>query len=93
MPPHLLTDPTDALSSVPAAGSRRATPVVGHLRYQGRLYSIGIGRTHARTHVIVLVQDLQIRIVDAATGELLRELTLDPSKRYQGTGRPPGPAR
>jgi hypothetical protein len=63
------------------------------LRYQGRLYSIGIGRTHARTRVIVLVQDLDIRIVDAATGELLRELTLDPTKRYQGTGRPPGPPR
>ena len=63
------------------------------LRYQGRLYSIGIGRTHARTHVIVLAQDRDIRIIDAATGELLRELTLDPSKRYQGTGRPPGPTR
>jgi transposase InsO family protein len=63
------------------------------LRYQGRLYSIGVGRTHARTRVIVLVQDLQIRIIDAATGELLRELVLDPSKRYQGTGRPPGPTR
>ena len=63
------------------------------LRYQGRLYSIGIGRTHARTHVIVLVQDLHIRIIDAATGELLRELVLDTSKRYQGTGRPPGPTR
>lgn len=32
MPQHL-TDPTDALSSVPAAGSRRGTPVVGHLRF------------------------------------------------------------
>ena len=32
-----------------------------------------------------------IRIIDAATGELLRELVLDPTKRYQGTGRPPGP--
>lgn len=63
------------------------------LRYHGRLYSIGIGRTHARTRVLVLVQDLNIRIVDAATGELLRELTLDTSKRYQGTGRPPGPTR
>jgi transposase InsO family protein len=59
------------------------------LRYQGRLYSIGIGRTH----VIVLVQDLHVRIVTAATGELLRELVLDPSQRYQGTGRPPGPTR
>jgi transposase InsO family protein len=63
------------------------------LRYQGRLYSIGIGRTRARTRVIVLVQDLDVRIVDAATGELIRELVLDPSKRYQGTGRPPGPTR
>ncbi len=61
------------------------------LRHGGRLYSIGIGRTHARTRVIVLVQDLHIRIVDAATGELLRDLVLDPAKRYQGTGRPPGP--
>lgn len=53
------------------------------LRHGGKLYSIGIGRTHARTRVIVLVQDRHIRVVDAATGELLRELTLDPAKRYQ----------
>lgn len=61
------------------------------LRHQGRLYSIGVGRTHTRTRVIVLVQDLNITIINAATGELLRELVLDPTKRYQGTGRPPGP--
>ena len=58
------------------------------LRYHGRLYSIGIGRTHARTHVLVLVHDLDIRVIDAATGELLRELTLDPTKRYQPIDRP-----
>jgi hypothetical protein len=63
------------------------------LRYQGQLYSIGIGRTHARTHVLVLVQDLNIRVVNAATGDLLRELVLDPTQRYQPTGRPPGPTR
>jgi transposase InsO family protein len=62
-------------------------------RYQGQMYSIGIGRTHTGTRVIVLSQDLDIRIVDATTGELLRELVLDTSKRYQGTGRPPGPTR
>ncbi len=61
------------------------------LRHGGQLYSIGIGRTHARTRVIVLVHDLEIRIIDATTGELLRELTLDPSTRYQRTGRPPRP--
>jgi len=60
-------------------------------RVAGTLYSIGIGRTHARTRVLILVQDLNIRIINAATGELLRELVLDTAKRYQGTGRPPGP--
>jgi transposase InsO family protein len=62
-------------------------------RYQGQMYSIGIGRTHTGTRVIVLSQDLDIRIIDAATGELLRELILDTSKRYQPNGRPPGPTR
>ena len=61
------------------------------LRHGGKLYHIGTGRTHARTHVLLLVQDLHIRVINAATGELLRELTLDPSKNYQPTGRPPGP--
>jgi len=61
------------------------------LRHDGTLYSIGIGRTHARTRVIVLVQDLDIRIIDATTGELIRELTLDTTKRYQSTGRLPRP--
>jgi hypothetical protein len=63
------------------------------LRVNGRLHHIGIGRTHARTHVILLVQDLQVRVVDAATGELLRELTIDPTRDYQPTRRPPGPSR
>ena len=58
------------------------------LRYQGQLYSIGIGRSHARTHVILLVQDLNVRIIDAVTGELLRELVLDPAKRYRPIPRP-----
>ena len=51
-------------------------------RYRGEMYSIGIGRTHTGTRVIILSQDRDIRIIDA-TGELLRELTLDPTKRYQ----------
>jgi len=61
------------------------------LRHGGKLYHIGIGRTHAGTHILLLVQDLHIRIVHAATGELLRQLTLDPDRNYQPTGRPPGP--
>src|SRR5215467_13273354 len=61
------------------------------LRYHGRLYHIGIGRTHARTRVLMLIHDLDIRIINAATGEILRQLTLNPGRNYQPTGRPPGP--
>ena len=61
------------------------------LRHNGRLHHIGIGNEHARTRVVMLIADLQIRVVDAATGELLRELTLDPTRDYQALGRPPGP--
>ncbi|MEU7909449.1 integrase core domain-containing protein [Microbispora bryophytorum] len=64
------------------------------LRISGRLHHIGIGRTHARTHVILLVDDLHVRVV-AATGQLLRELSIDPTRGYQpqynrvgGSGRP-----
>jgi len=63
------------------------------LRHNGRLHHIGVGRTHARTRVLLLVHDLEIRIVNAATGELLRELTLDPNRDYQPTGAPKGPTR
>jgi transposase InsO family protein len=61
------------------------------LRHAGKLYHIGVGRAHTGTHVLLLVQDLHIRIINAATGELLRELTLDPARNYQPLGRPPGP--
>lgn len=61
------------------------------LRHSGTLYRTGIGRTHAGTYVLALVQDLDIRVINAATGEILRELVLDPTVTYQRTGRPPGP--
>ena len=53
------------------------------LRVAGRLRHIGIGRPHAGTHIILLIQDLDVRVVHAATGELLRELTINPDKDYQ----------
>ena len=57
------------------------------LRLNGRLHHIGIGRTHARTPVILLIHDHHVRVVDAATGELLRELTIDTTRDYQPTGK------
>ncbi len=104
--PHRCT-PAVAYAARPKAlpGNRAAdthnrvrTDIIGKtgtvtLRHAGRLYHIGVGRTHAGTHVLLIIQDLRIRIVNAATGELLRDLTLDPASNYQPTGRPPGPTR
>jgi transposase InsO family protein len=53
------------------------------LRHAGRMHHIGIGRTHAGTPVVMLIADLHIRVIHAHTGELLRQLTLDPTRGYQ----------
>ena len=63
------------------------------MRVNGRLHHVGVGRTHARTHIILLVDNLHVRVVHAATGELLRELTIDPTRAYQPTHAPKGPTR
>jgi transposase InsO family protein len=55
------------------------------LRVNGRMHHIGIGRTHARTPVILLIHDLEVRIINTTTGELLRELVIDPHRDYQPT--------
>jgi hypothetical protein len=43
-------------------------------------HHIGIGRHH-------------ITVINAATGEVLRDFTLDPTSDYQPTGAPKGPKR
>ena len=68
----------------------RPTPGSSPSAHNGRLYHIGIGRPHAGTRVLLLVQDLHIRVINADTGELIRELILNPDKTYQPTGRPSG---
>jgi hypothetical protein len=44
---------------------------------------MGVGRTHKGTHVILLLQDLNVRVVNAVTGELRRELTINTDRDYQ----------
>jgi transposase InsO family protein len=61
------------------------------LRVNGRMHHIGLGAEHRGTRVIVLVHDLDVRVAHTTTGELIRKLTIDPTKDYQPLGRPPGP--
>ena len=60
------------------------------LRVNGHLHHIGLGRTLDGTRVILLIDSYDIRVIHAATGEILRALTINPERRYHGTGRPPG---
>ncbi|MDE0702028.1 MAG: integrase core domain-containing protein [Acidimicrobiaceae bacterium] len=53
------------------------------LRHNGKLHHIGIGRKHAHTPVIMLINNLNIRIINQTTGQLLRQLTLNPNRDYQ----------
>ena len=52
----------------------------------------GKGLDHG-PRVLILVQDLDIHIINAATGDLIRQLTLDPTRDYQPAGAPKGPKR
>ncbi len=52
------------------------------LRHRTRLHHIGVGHAHKGKRVILLVHGLDVRVV-AQDGELLRHLTLDPSRDYQ----------
>jgi transposase InsO family protein len=60
------------------------------LRVNGQMHHIGLGRTLDGTRVIMLIDHPNIRVIHAATGEILRTLTIDPNKRYHGTGKPTG---
>jgi transposase InsO family protein len=53
------------------------------IRHNSRLHHIGIGRRWANTRVLMLIRELDIRIITADTGQLIRELTLDPTRDYQ----------
>ena len=57
------------------------------LRHNSRLHHIGIGRRHAGTPVLILVHDLHIRIL-STSGQLLRDLQLNPTRDYQPQAKP-----
>ena len=55
------------------------------LRHGTRLHHIGVGHAHKGKRVTLLVDGLDVRVV-SQDGELLRHLTLDPSRDYQPQG-------
>jgi transposase InsO family protein len=55
------------------------------LRHGTRLHHIGIGHAHKGKRVTLLVKELDVRVI-SEDGELLRHLTLDPTRDYQPQG-------
>ena len=60
------------------------------LRHNGHMHHIGVGRTLDGTPVLLPIWGYDVRVIHATTGEIIRTLTIDPERRYHGTGRPPG---
>lgn len=56
------------------------------LRYRSKLHHVLVGRAHKGERVLVLVADLDIRVI-GEDGVTLRHLELDPSVDYQGRVR------
>ena len=52
------------------------------LRHESRLLHVGVGRAHKGEQVLLLVAGRDVRVV-SEDGELIRELTLDPTRNYQ----------
>jgi transposase InsO family protein len=63
------------------------------LRHASRLHHIGIGAHHAGTPVRMLIHDLHVTVIATQTGEILRDLVLDPTRDYQPRGVKPGPPK
>jgi hypothetical protein len=56
------------------------------IRYNSHLHHIGLSKRRRGTKVIVLADDLDIRVLDRDTGALIRKLVLDPTRDYQPCG-------
>ena len=54
------------------------------LRHRTRLHHIGVGHAHQGKRVLMLIDGLDVRVL-SEDGELLRQLTLDPTRNYQPT--------
>jgi hypothetical protein len=55
------------------------------LRYRGLLFHLGIGRAYRGRRVVMMLAGPHVRILNEEH-QLIRELTIDPTKRYQDQG-------
>ena len=86
-PPHNhYRAPSNTLPGPQRQGRPRCGRVA--LRHNSRLHHIGVGRAHKNRSIKLLIADQNIRIIDQQTGQLIRELTLNPNHDYQPINQP-----
>ena len=52
------------------------------LRYSNKMMHLGVGRTHARTEIIILIHDLDATIINL-DGTVLGDYLINPKQAYQ----------
>ncbi len=52
------------------------------LRYAGKLRHLAIGRAHKGRHILMLVNDRDVRVI-SSEGEAIATIHIDPDKLYQ----------
>jgi hypothetical protein len=77
--------PGDSIAAAPRAALRTVSPD-GRLNWDA--HGIGIGAEHAGHELLVIARGLDVTIY-GHTG-IVRELTIDPTRFYQPSGKPPG---
>jgi transposase InsO family protein len=83
--------PIHALAGTTIQTTHRHTATKKGVVSIGRALSVGLGPEWARHTVTVLRHGTEVTVIDTETGEIIRHLTIDPTRNYQPTGRPPGP--
>jgi transposase InsO family protein len=56
----------------------------------GHMHHIGVGRNLDGTPVLLHINGNNVRDIHATAGEVIRTLTINPTRRYHGTGNPTG---
>jgi transposase InsO family protein len=71
---------------LPSSASLHTVDRAGRLHWGG--YEIGIGQQLAGHELLVIARDLDLTIIE--NNHIIRRLTIDPTRSYQPSGRPPG---
>jgi transposase InsO family protein len=67
------------------------------LRRAGRMHHLGIGAAHIGAHILMLIDEHHVQVINPATGEHLSSHNIDPTRGYwrnqqKNPGRWPGPS-